>query len=176
MAITIIVEDGSNVANANSYLSVPQVTEYAGNRGVDLSDSSEDEIAALLIKGMDYLEAKECEFQGYRTYDDQALSWPRTGVVLNCKEYPGDSIPAQLKGALAQLVMAQEAGIDIAPNVSSDDYIVGAKVGPLSVTLADPSKIGSGDLSPTMTAVDALLKPLFGTCESSSFSLRTVRV
>src|SRR6187431_658285 len=155
MAIVITVEDGSNVPGANSYQSVAAVREYAEYRGVEL-DPDDEVVKAQIIVGMDYLEAKECEFQGWRTYEDQALSWPRTGVILNCKAYPTDAIPSQLKGALAQLVMAQEAGIDIAPNTSADDFIVSAKVGPLSVQLADPSKVGSGDLSPTMTAVDKL--------------------
>lgn len=175
MPITIIVEDGSNVANANSYLSAPDARAYAANRGVALSDD-DDVIASQLIVGMDYLEARECDFQGSRTYDDQALAWPRTGVVINCKAFADDAMPSQLKGALAQLVMALESGIDIAPNSSSDDFITSAKVGPLSVSFVDPSKTSGGDLSPNLTAVNALLAPLFGTCETSGFSLQTVRV
>ncbi len=174
MAIVITVEDGSNIPDANSYLSVAQAREYAGNRGLELS-VDDDEVAAQLIVGMDYIEARECDFQGYRTYEDQVLSWPRTSVILNCKAYAVDAIPSQLKGALAQLVMAQENGIDISPNSSSDDFITSAKVGPLSVSFADPTKFGS-DLSPNLTAVNALLAPLFGTCETQSFSLMTVRV
>lgn len=175
MAILIIVEDGSNVVGANSYVSVATAREYAGNRGVIL-DADDDKVAAQLIVGMDYIEARECDFQGWRTYDDQALSWPRTGVLMNCKAYAVDGIPSQLKGALVQLVMAQEAGIDIAPNSSSDDFITEAKVGPLNVKFANPAQIGSGDLSPNLTAVNSLLNPLFGTCETSGFSLFTVRV
>lgn len=175
MPIAIIVEDGSNVPNANSYLGLVAVREYAAHRGVVLS-SNDDDVASKLIVGMDYLEARECDFQGYRTYDDQSLAWPRKCVLINCKAYASDAIPSQLKGALAQLVMAQEAGIDIAPNSSSDDFITSAKVGPLSVSFADPTKIKGGDLSPNLTAVNALLAPLFGTCESSGFSLKTNRV
>ena len=175
MPITIIVEDGSNVPNANSYLGLAAVREYAAHRGVVLS-SDDDDVASKLIVGMDYLEARECDFQGSRTYDDQALSWPRSGVVINCKAVADDAMPSQLKGALAQLVMALESGIDIAPNSSSDDFITSAKVGPLSVSFVDPSKTSGGDLSPNLTAVNALLAPLFGTCETSGFSLRSVRV
>jgi hypothetical protein len=175
MPITIIVEDGSNVANANSYVSVATAREYAEYRGIEL-DADDETVAAQIIVGMDYLEAKECDFQGERTYEDQALSWPRKCVYINCKEFAEDAIPNQLKGALVQLVMAQEEGIDIAPNSSPDDFITSAKVGPLSVTYADPLKISGSDLSPNLTAVNALLAPLFGTCEKQAYSLRTVRV
>lgn len=167
MAIAIIVEDGSNVPNANSYVSLSGAREYAEYRGVELP-SDDDELAALLIVGMDYLESKECEFQGYRANDTQSLSWPRSGVYLNCKEYPSDVIPSQLIGALVQLAIAQDAGIDIFPNTTSEDYITSAKVGPLSVSFSDPAKVGLGDLSPNMTAVDALLKPLFYQCNESA--------
>lgn len=174
MAIVITVEDGSNVPNANSYLSVAQTREYAEYRGVELS-ADDDAVAAQIIVGMDYIEALECQFQGSRTYDDQSLSWPRTDVYINCKALANNVIPTQLKGALAQLVMAQESGIDILPNSSSDDFITSAKVGPLSVTLADPSKFNS-DLSPNLTAVDNLLAPLFGDCSTSGGGFVTRRV
>lgn len=72
MAITIVVEDGSGVTNANSYVSVADARIYASNRGVELP-LDDDELAAMLIRSTDYLEAQACRFQGKPTSTTQAL-------------------------------------------------------------------------------------------------------
>lgn len=174
MAITLIVEDGSNVPDANTYYSVADVRTYASNRGVTLPVSN-DEVAAMIIKGMDYIEAKACQFMGKMTNADQSLQFPRTGLEINCQEFPDDAIPKQLTGALSQLVMAVNSGVDIMPNVTADDYIIEDTVGPITTKFSDRAKIGVGDLQPTLPAVDALLTALYGCCAAAT-TLRTVRV
>lgn len=52
MAIEIIVENGSGIADANAYVDVDAVRDYAEARGVELSDD-DDEIAAMIIKAND---------------------------------------------------------------------------------------------------------------------------
>jgi hypothetical protein len=176
MPITIIVEDGSNVPDANSYVDVADAIAYAANRGITLPPG--DETAAMLMQAMDYIETKACDFQGKPTYTDpaQSLAWPRTGVILNCVAFPPDKIPKNLIAAQVQLAIAVNAGIPIMPNATPQDYVVEETVGPITTKYADPSKIGIGMLSPILTAVDALLSNLFATCETSAISLRTVRV
>ncbi|QBZ71753.1 hypothetical protein [Pseudomonas phage KP1] len=170
--IAIVVEDGTNVAGANSYQDVAAVRLYAENRGVVLPVSN-DEVAAMLIKTIDYLEAQACLYQGKMTYADQSLQWPRTGVILNCDEVPPNVIPKSLISAQAQLLIAINAGFDLQPNFSYKDYVIKKKVGPIEKEFVDPTKVG---ISPTLGAADALLAPLFGQCASDKFSIRTVRV
>lgn len=171
MPISIVVEDGSNVENANAYVTVSDARTYAANRGVTLS-AVDDEIAAFVIKASDYLESLASKYQGVETYFDQSLQWPRAGVYVNDNELPSNSIPKQLKAAQCALVIAQHQGIELQPNVVPSNYVVREKVGPLETEYADPTKVG---VLPTMTSVDALLSPLF---EPSSLfsSLRTIRV
>jgi hypothetical protein len=172
MAITIVVEDGSGVANANSYVNVANARQYAENRGVELP-ADDNEVAAMLIQATDYLEAQECRYQGKRTSSTQALAWPRTGVVLHCDEVPPNVIPQSLISAQVQLAMAINAGFDLQPNVSPQDYVTREKVGPIETEYADPLAVG---IMPTFTAANALLAPLFGECASNRFALRTIRV
>jgi hypothetical protein len=172
MAIQIIVEDGSGVANANSYQTVPQARQYALNRGVELSND-DDVVAGQLISGTDYLETFACDFQGSRSSSTQALQWPRIDVKLYGDDLPSNVIPNLLQSALNQLVIAQESGIDLQPNYSANDFVIKEKVGPLETVYADPLNVG---LKPNLTAVDALLAPLFGQCASSGFGFKTVRV
>jgi hypothetical protein len=176
VAIEIIVETGANVPNANSYVSVDDARTYAANRGVVLP-ADDDAVAAMLIQASDYLEAKSCEYQGVPTYTDpaQSLAWPRTGAIIGCTEFPSDQIPKQLIAAQVQLAMAVNAGIALFPNVTPQDYVTEETVGPITTKYADPSKIGVGDMSPQLTAVDALLANLFASCDSG-FTLRTIRV
>ena len=172
MAITITVEDGSGVAGANSYVSVADARTYAANRGIALP-ADDDELAAMLIQASDYLEAQECRYQGDRTSSTQALAWPRTGVVLNGDDFPTNVIPQSLIGAQVQLAIAINAGFDLQPNISPQDYVTREKVGPIETEYADPVAVG---IMPTFTAVNALLAPLFGECAANKFALRTLRV
>lgn len=170
MAIEIIIENGSNVANANSYVSVADARTYAANRGVALS-IDDDEVAKLLIKATDYLESKACEYQGSPTNSDQALAWPRICVSLNGADVLSDSIPKKLKDAQIQTAMAISEGFEPLGNVSAGDYVVEETVGPITTKFADPSKVG---VAPKLHGVDALLAPLCGKC--AGIGLKTVRV
>lgn len=172
MAISIVVEDGSKVPGANSYVSVADARTYAANRGIELP-SEDDELAAMLIRSTDYLEAQACRFQGRRASSSQSLEWPRVGVVLGCDEVPSNVIPKSLVGAQVQLAIAINDGFDLQPNISPQDYVTREKVGPIETEYADPTKVG---IMPTFTAVNALLAPLFGECAANKFALRTIRV
>lgn len=174
MSINIIVEDGTDVANANSYETLANARLYALNRGVVLS-SDDDILASQMINAFDWLEAKGCKYQGIPTNYNQSSQWPRTGVFLNGYEIADDVIPKQLKSAQIQLTMALSSGVEISPIVEAGEYVVEEKVGPLTTKYADPTKIGLGDLSPQMTAVEGLLAPLFGTCGQSFPRLRGLR-
>lgn len=174
MAVTIVVEDGTGVANANSYQTVAQARAYALQRGIALS-ADDDVVGAQLVNATDYLESLECQYQGKRTdcTTPQALAWPRKCVELCCVAFPKDQIPKNLIAAQATLVIAQHSGVNLFPNIGPSDYVIREKVGPLETEYADPTKAG---ITTRLTGVDALLAPLFGSCGEVSTTLRTVRV
>jgi hypothetical protein len=172
----LIVEDGTGVANAQSYVQATDVRAFAAARGIPVpSDTTEGtaEIEAKLISAMDYLETNIC-YQGIKTDSDQELSWPRKNVVIEGSSYPDNRIPKNLR--LAQIRLAIEAlnGAELLPTLSgrAEDYVVKEKVGPIETEFADPS--GFSGLA-TFTAVDALLKPLLGNECSSGFSFKVTR-
>lgn len=173
MAVTIVVEDGSIVANANSYQTVAQARAYALQRGITL-DADDDVVGAQLINATDYLQQFECQYQGKRTdCENQLLAWPRTGVVLCCEDFDPNTIPANLKAAQNTLVIAQKSGVVLFPNIGPADYVIREKVGPLETEYANPIEAG---ITTRITGVDALLASLFGSCGESQFALRTMRV
>lgn len=171
MPILITVEDGTGVADANSYVTVAEARQYAANRGVTLS-AADNDVAAMLIKAVDYLEAQCCRYQGAKVDQNQALCWPRTGVYLGSAEFPSDAIPNSLKAAQNALVMAVNQGIDLLPNTTAADYVTEETVGPITTKFANPVAVG---LSPNLNAAEALLAPLFGECRSYG-GFTTVRV
>lgn len=169
MAIDIIVEDGTQVANANSYVSVADARIYATNRGITLP-ANDDNVAVMLIKASDYLEAQGDLYKGERVSDTQSLQWPRNCVYVYNALIPSNVIPKQLISAQVQLAMAINAGLDLQPNIKPDAYVIREKVGPIETEYSDPLRIG---VKPTFTAANALLSSLFGT---GRFTLQTIRV
>ena len=173
MAITITVEDGSNVANANSFVTIAEARSYAVERGVTLP-VADDSLAVMLIKACDYLEAQANRYQGEITNESQALQWPRIDVYISGSKtaFPSNAIPKQLKSAQSSLVVAISEGVDVMPNYSAGGFVTEETVGPITSKYAVPSKIG---ITPTLTNVEALLQPLFGST-LTGFVLRTTRV
>lgn len=173
MAIVITVEDGSNVADANSFVTLAEVRAYATQRGATLP-AADDDLAVMVIKACDYLEAQANRYQGEVANEGQSLQWPRIDVYIGGSEtaVASNAIPKQLKSAQCATVIALAEGVDIMPNYSASDFVVREKVGPIETEYADPTKVG---IVPTLTAVDSLLAPLFGST-ATGFALRTLRV
>ena len=80
----IIVEDGSGVEGANSYLSIEELTSFADDRGLKLPEDDETK-GKFLIRAFDYLEAMECKFIGQKTEHQQKTAWPRD--LSSCNGY-----------------------------------------------------------------------------------------
>lgn len=177
--MAIIVEDGTGVAGANSYVTLAEARDYAAGRGVTLGDDAA--VTVLLNKAMDYIESFRAQYQGRKTYPTgahpapQALQWPRKGVRIDGLVWASDAIPAELKAALCQTIIEAHTRPDgnLAP--SSDGKVVKReKVDVIEREFMTYDELGNnvpGSLS--YPAVDWLLEPLFG---SYGLSLRTVRV
>lgn len=168
MAVTLIVEDGSNVPNANSYADVATLRAYADSRGLDLPDG-DDELAQMCIVAMDYIEAMEYRMKGCRTYDDQSLSWPRKGVCINGSRFPDNAIPKSLINALCQLTVDATA-LDGNLTPTQTEYAIRQEViGPMSTTYAVNTVNGSGAFVPQYTKFDQFMRPLLNAAGGSTY-------
>ena len=118
----LIIEDGTGVENADSYVSLEDARLLAANYGVSLPvDDVEAEVE--LRKGYLGLNANEPQLQGYRTHQVQTGIFPRTGVYKNCVEIANDSIPqgllmAQLYQASAYTSGVEANGVDNGQEIS----------------------------------------------------------
>ena len=102
--MSLIVEDGTEVSNANSYAAHTDLATYATLRGVTLTAVEADR-EALLIKAMDALYGRA--WKGDRMTTTQALEWPRHSVYRDGQLLENDEIPRELfYGQLALAIAA----------------------------------------------------------------------
>ena len=103
---TIIVEDGTVVAGANSYVTEADLTQYAADRGVTLNTATD----VLIIKAMDYIES--LNFIGDKHIEEQPLQWPRDEVYIDGYYIERETIPKELKNGVYATALAIDAELD----------------------------------------------------------------
>lgn len=114
MAVTLDATVGG--ASSNSFATVEEADAYLATRLNSGAWTGTDPKAVALIEATRTLSA--LAWQGYRTDDVQALSWPRTGVVnpdasldapagawTGMPEYDDDVIPQRVKDATCELAL-----------------------------------------------------------------------
>ena len=100
--MALVIEDGTEVTNADSYTTDAEFVAYAALRGYTIP-ATEALRDVLQIKAMDYLASLEESFKGYRVTNTQSLSYPRANVSLYGYLLASDSIPKELKNAQMEL-------------------------------------------------------------------------
>lgn len=109
--MTIIVEDGSIVTNANSYVTRADYITYAAAHGITIADDANADVE--LIGAAQFIGQHEVRMIGHRVTRDQSLAYPRYDVEIEDWYWAHDEIPRQL--ILCQLAYALDinAGIDL---------------------------------------------------------------
>jgi hypothetical protein len=171
------IEDGSGVADANSYgvtdgtATFAAARSYAVDRGIVLCNADDAKLTAYLILATDYLESKK--YKGSQVDSTQPLSFPRQGLYYSDGTvFPEDELPDCLLKALYQLCIEQQSGVKLLPTVdrqSSGGFIKREKIDVFETEYSE--QIGT-TLAPIMPAVDALLAGII----QATPSLRAVRV
>ena len=102
--MALIVETGSIVAGANTYVTDAEYVAYAKARGKTIGiGASAREVE--LIRAMDYIESFRRDLQGDKVQFNQPLQWPRSSVYIDDYFVEYSTIPQELKNA------QMEAGI-----------------------------------------------------------------
>ena len=104
--MALIIEDGTIVANANSFTTDAEFVAYAALRGLVIP-ATEAERDPLQIQAVDYIFSKEIKMKGARVSATQELMYPRKGVTANNFAIASTVIPKELKNA--QLELAAQA-------------------------------------------------------------------
>lgn len=168
MAIVLIVEDGTGLPNANTYIDVIFLQTYAENMNVDLPIDTE-EVKSLILQAMPFIESQN--YQGIKANGTQALKWPRKRVRADGYDIPFNVVPTDIKNAQAQAALLISQGVELMPTGSTSGAITEETVGPITTKYSDKypafaAYFGmlSGYLGPYLIIADGgyKLSPWFG--------------
>lgn len=98
MPVTLVIEDGTGVEDANTYATVAEAKKYASDRGIDLG--TDDTISSNLVLAADYMETRG-PYKGVKFNPEQGLSFPRAERTGG----PSLGVPKDVKKAQCQLLL-----------------------------------------------------------------------
>jgi len=130
--MAFVVEDGSVVEDANSYVSVGEANAYFTDRGITAWTGTDAVKEAALIRATDYLDMRFGEnFIGDKVLESHSVAWPRT----DADPFSDDEIPLKLRRACCEYAVRALA-VKLAPDPLIDDTglpVVASKerVGPI---------------------------------------------
>ncbi|MEE4668262.1 DnaT-like ssDNA-binding protein [Pseudomonas alliivorans] len=103
----LIIEDGTGIADAESYATAEELARYAAKFGATIpaEQIAQEALlrrAALAMDGMTW--------KGRKSSSDQALAWPRREIRLNGENKPERYLPARIQ--YGQMALAAEIHAD----------------------------------------------------------------
>lgn len=132
--MALIPEDGTGLANADSYISVANAdTRHANNGMTNWATLQTSEKEAAIRRATTYMEQAFRErWRGRRNHLTQALSWPRWGVMVDGFPVYPTIVPPEVAAACADLALKAAAG-DL--NADLTQGVIRKKVGPIETEL-----------------------------------------
>jgi hypothetical protein len=169
--MALIVEDGTGLADAESYISVADADAYFLARGnatwAALTNGNKE---AYLRQGTDYMvQMYRSLWAGERMTSTQALDWPRIDVPspdITGAFVPTNVVPLEVKRACAELGVRVGSGA-LAPDETR--AVLSEKIGVIAVEYDKYSPAGT-----RYRAVDAMVAVYFNG-SIPSMSIRLVR-
>lgn len=127
--MALVLEDGSQVVNSNSYISAADATTYISNynpSGLDVWPTDQPSQEAALLIAAQALEIIYAErYISERLFGLQNMLWPRyTFWDRNNKLVQMNTIPKELGYAQAELAILSLQGVDLFPNMIDEGYVI----------------------------------------------------
>ena len=153
--MALIVEDGTLVANANSYVDLATSRAYSAARGI-VPRADDGELEADLILAMDFIESHRDKFKGWLVKETQALQFPRLGLYIDGFLFDFQDIPQPLRDLQSQLAVEIQNDVELFPTVT-EPFITEETVGPIRTRFT--GRYGTGN-SPKLPYVNVFLDVL----------------
>lgn len=109
--MSIVVEDGTIVAGANSFVSRADYIAYAASLGVTIADAVDAD--EELLASAEFIRSHESQLRGDLTDRDQPMPYPRKNLVLEGWEWKETEIPRQVILAQMALALEKHDGVDL---------------------------------------------------------------
>lgn len=167
--LMLIIEDGSQVANANSYTELANARTVAAFYGITLT-TDDTALENNLIAAYNWLNTLESQYQGVRLSDidtdtSQTGVWPRKPVYIRGNLQDGNSIPLELIESQVVAAYAAESGsLFIPPTPSTTGAVIEESLdGVGSVKYAKGYTPTGLDANQALNFAKQLLEPLLET-------------
>jgi hypothetical protein len=160
MTVTLIVEDGTGMSNANAIISLDEFKAYCDERKLSYSAYADDDLNAAIVRASAFF-ANAYVYQGQKV-NRRAQTMPYPRYATSDKEgWPvlPTEIPQELKDACAEVTLREAADPgSMNPDVVMADKIRALKAGSVSIDYANvqTSPIAS---RPTLLIVNDLIWP-----------------
>lgn len=105
MAVTVVVEDGSQVSGSNSYVSIATIDDWALTNPHDsvwsaLTDAEKNGYAVWSCRVLN----QQMDWDGWQVDSGQSLDLPRSGMTdRNFNSIDNDEIPTEIQNAQCEL-------------------------------------------------------------------------
>ena len=104
--MALVIEDGSVVSGANSYITIANYKSWADERSI--SYGTDTVIESAIHRAMDWFERQF--FIGNKANENQLLQWPRTEALIDGYYADATEIPTQVKTAVYEATKVQIDG------------------------------------------------------------------
>lgn len=166
--MAFVVEDGTGLTGANSYISGADADAYWADRGdpTEWAAAASGDKEKAIVKATAYIDAHYHWLVGTIGSTTQALAWPRNNAIdRHGRSLASDAVPAVVEAATSELAQKVLEGDTLA--VDTDPRVTREKVGPIETEYGDGGSTGQARYS----YVDQLLSGLV----SSSAEVVVVR-
>lgn len=152
--MALVVEDGSVVAGANTYVTLAEFKAWADDRGITYGTDAA--VTQQIYRAMDYFE--RLQFIGNKANENQPLQWPRTEALIDGYYADATEIPAPVKLAVYEAIVVEAAGnseLEV-----QDRKTLKEKIGDIEVQYADNSE--NRKITPALQyALNKIVQPAF---------------
>lgn len=172
--MSLIVEDGTGRADAESYASVPEADAHHAALGNEASwlDLDTDVKEVALRKAANFMrQVYRPRWAGTRVRYEQRLDWPRYGVMVDGFAVLSNTVPQDVKEACIELAFRSAQGEELLPDQEAgNSQVKREKIGPLDTEYFENS-VGAAE---RFQSVTAMLTPYFGATGGSGM-MKVVR-
>ena len=171
----MIVEDGTGLPNADSYVSIEFADSYFSARGVTAWATLTQTVKEQsLIKGTDFIDTIY-QWKGKKTTSEQSLRFPRT----NLRDYEGqeiEGIPTCLKQAVCDAAQMVSSGTQLFQTKNENGDVVSETITTLSFTYSKSDKSQQTTQTTLYDTINTKLRGLFVESSQKVVSGKVARV
>jgi hypothetical protein len=158
--MAFVVEDGSGLTTATSYVSIAEADAYTSELGLTAWTGTTSAKQTALIKAQRYItQVYRGVWKGVRKTELQSLDWPRLDVMdVDGYDVDSESVPAPIKEAQIELAV-KALTAELLSDVATDASNIASEtstVGPVSYAV---SYTGGKASQKSYATVSLLLEP-----------------